>query len=240
DRIVRLASVTQSTAVGEVSYPDFDDLQKRATSFESLATTRNKGAAVDTHNGGQSRITLVLVVSGDFFRMLRLQPVLGRTFLPEEDRTRDRDAVAMISYGMWQRDFGGSRDVIGKTVRINRTEFTIVGVVPASFTGVSSMVQPELYAPHMMLQAFDDEYSLADRSRGSVDVYGRLKPGVTVQDARMEVARIAAQLEQENPGTNRGKSMGVYTQTGYAIAEDPEGFTAAILLLLIGVLVLGI
>src|SRR5690349_12020092 len=68
DRILRVASVTQSTAVGEVSYPDFDDLQKRATSFEFMATTRNKGAAVDTHNGGQSRITLVLVVSADFFR----------------------------------------------------------------------------------------------------------------------------------------------------------------------------
>src|SRR5262245_21554559 len=170
DRILRLASVTKSTAVGEVSYPDFDDLQKRATSFEFMTSTRNKGAAVDTHNGGQSRITLVLVVSGDFFRMLRLQPVLGRTFLPQEDQTRDRDAVAVISYGMWQRDFGGSRDVIGKTVRINRTEFTIVGVVPATFKGVNAMVQPELYLPHMMLQAFDDADSLTDRSRASVDV----------------------------------------------------------------------
>jgi predicted permease len=239
DRIVRPASVTRSTAVGELSYPDFDDLRKRATSFESMATTRNKGAAVDAHNGGQSRITLVLVVGGDFFRMLRLQPALGRTFLPEEDQARGRDAVAMISYGMWQRDFGGRPDVIGKPIRINRTEFTIVGVVPAAFTGVNAMVQPELYAPHMMLPAFDDP-TLTDRSRGAVDVYGRLKAGVTVEDARMEVARIASQLAQENPETNRGKSMAVYTQMGYQLAEDPEGFTAAILLLLVGVLVLGI
>jgi predicted permease len=240
DRVLHLTSVTQSTAVGNLSYPDFDDVYKRTTVFESMATTRNKGAAIDTHRGGQARTTFVLVVSGDFFRMLRLQPALGRTFLPQEDQTPGRDPVVMISYGMWQRDFGGSPDVIGKTVRINRTEFTVVGVVPATFTGVNAMIQPELYAPHMMLQAFFDEQSLTNRSLHAVNVYGRLKPGVKVQAARTEVARIAAQLTQEYPATNREKSMAVYTQAAYQIADDPEGFTAAMLLLLVGVLVLGI
>jgi putative ABC transport system permease protein len=243
DRILRLTSVTKSSAVADVSYPDFDDLQKRATAFESIATARHEGTAIDPHNGGQSRITLALVVSGDFFRMLRLQPVLGRVFRLDEDQVRDRDAVAMISYATWQRDFAGSRDVVGKAIRVNKMEFTIIGVVPSTFAGINPMIQPALYVPRMMAQALKNDtgvHPLTDRSLRSVMVFGRLKSGASVEDARTEVTRIATQLADENPSTNRGQSMGVFTQTEFQITEDPEAFTAAMLLLLIGILVLGI
>src|SRR5262249_279036 len=105
-----------------------------------------------------------------------------------------------------------------------------------------SMIQSEFYVPRMTSQMFGSAqtHPLTDRSVRNADVYARLKPGVTIEQARAEVMRIATQLEQENPGTNRGQSMAVYTQTGYSIAEDPEAFTIAMLFLLIGALVLGI
>src|SRR5262249_11267641 len=118
DRIVRITSGTQSDALRLISYPDLADLRERRTAFEALATTQELGAAIDTHGRTGSRITFGLLVSGDFFRTMRIRPVVGRDFRPDEDQTPARDAVAMISYGMWQRDFSGSYDVIGKTIQV--------------------------------------------------------------------------------------------------------------------------
>src|SRR5215471_5512689 len=242
EKVVRITSVTQSTAIGGISYPDFDDLRKRMPVFDGLTTVQELGAAVTTYDRTQSRITFGLLVSSDFFHTMRLQPVIGRAFLPQEDETPGRDAVAMISYGLWQRDFGGRPDVIGKTIQVNRTDLTIIGVVPQRFTGTNPFIHPEFYAPRMMAHSLDDPgvHPLTDRSQRKAEVYGRLKPGVSTRQAREEVARIASQLAQENPGTDRGQSMGVYSQIGFRIAEDPGNFTAAVLLLLIGVLVLAI
>ncbi len=242
DRIVRITSVTKSSVVGDVSYADFDDLRKRATVFEALTSAQNRGTAIDTHSGGQSRITLGLAVSADFMRMLRIEPAVGRAFRPEEDEVPNRDAVAIINYAMWQRDFGGSPGAVGKTIQIKRKDFTIIGVMPSTFRGVNQMVQPEFYLPRMMTELFSESgaHPLADRGLASAEAYGRLKPGVTVEQARAEVVGIAAQLEKENPGTNRGRSMGVFTQAGFAITEDPEAFAGAMLFLILGALVLGI
>jgi predicted permease len=241
DRVVRITSVNQSNGLAGISYPDFDDLQKRATMFESLATARTQGAAI-SHSTGKSRITVGLVVSGDFFHVLRLAPALGRVFRPEEDQVPARDAVAMISYGMWQKDFGGSPDVLGKTIRVARTQFTVIGVVPQSFTGVNPMIHPEFYVPRMMAEVFAEAGTnpLTDRRLRNLDVYGRLKPGVTIEDARGEVNRLATQLQTENPATNREQSMTVFSQAGFRMAEDPGNFTAAMLFLFVGLLVLAI
>jgi hypothetical protein len=130
DKIVQITSVSQSSAAGEISHPDFDDLRKRATAFETLTIARFQGAAVDTHNGAPPRITVGLLVSGGFLRTLRLQPAVGRDFRIDEDESPGRDAVALISYGLWQRDFGGRPEVIGKTIQLNRKDFTIIGVMP--------------------------------------------------------------------------------------------------------------
>jgi predicted permease len=242
DGVVQITSVNPASAIDPSSYPDFDDLRKRATAFEAVTTARAEGAAIETHNGAPSRITVGLIVSGDFLKVIRIQPALGRAFRPAEDQTPDRDAVAMISYAMWQRDFGGSRDVIGKTIRVNSTEFTIIGVVPQTFTGLNAFIHEEFYVPRMMEHAMVDPgvHPLTDRTYRDVAVYARLKPGVSIYQARMEVARIASQLEQENPATNRGRSMGVYTPRGFRMAEKPGIFMGSMFFLLVGGLVLGI
>jgi predicted permease len=239
-RIVRVTSVTRAVPLGAISYPDFDDLQKRSVVFEGFATAQELGAAVSTQNDGRSRITFGLVVNADFLRTLRLEPVIGRSFRPEEDAVPGRDAVAMISYSMWQRDFAGKPDVIGKTIRVITTDFTIIGVVPSTFTGLNPLLHPEFYVPRMMAQALADPgvHPLTDRSVRMAAVYGRLKPAVSIGQASAEAASIASQLEQENPATNRGQSMTTYTQVGFRIAEDPGDFKIALLFLLIGALVL--
>jgi predicted permease len=242
DRVVRITTVNPASSLGQSSYPDFDDLRKRATVFETLATAHDDGAALEIGDAAHSRITLDDVVGGDFFRLMRIQPALGRIFRPEEDEVPDRDPVAMISYRMWQRDFGGKADAIGKKIRVNVTEFTIVGILPESFRGVNPMVQPDFYVPRMMSQVLVDPgvHPLTDRSVRNTNIYGRLKPGVTVEQARAEVAGVAGQIAQENPATNRGQSMAIYTQLGFRLTESPGDLPTALLFLLIGTLVLGI
>ena len=245
NRVVRVTSASPESAAGQISYPDFADLQKRAGAFEALASTEDEAATVDPHTGAAPRMTLGLIVSGDFFRVMRLEPPLGRVFRPEEDAVPDRDRVALISYEMWRSDFGTRADVLGKTLRVNSTEFTIIGVVPKNFVGVNLggvTLHSQFYVPRMMVAAMKDPglRPLTDRSDRNGDVWGRLKAGTSLERARAEVRQIGAQLERENPVTNRSQSMQVYTQLGLRQAMKPGMAALSVLFLLVGLLPLGI
>src|SRR2546430_17430680 len=113
----------------------------------------------------------------------------------------------MISYNVWQREFGGSTDVIGRDIRINGYSFKIIGVAPKSFTGVEHYVQPDVYFPRMMIQPVlaSGANVLADRSARSARLFARLKAGVNIRQADEDVARIARQLAAEHPETNKDK-----------------------------------
>jgi predicted permease len=116
------------------------------------------------------------VVSGNFFRTLGVSAVLGRVLTPEDDRIPGAHPVCVISYGLWVRRFGGDRDVIGREMQINGRPFTILGVTPKEFTGLSPELQVDVSVPLMMAGVFP--YS------PRVQPFGRLKPGVTVARAQ--------------------------------------------------------
>ena len=138
----------------------------------------------------QPRVTIGVLVNGDFFSTLGVRPVLGRAFTADEDEVPGRNAVVIISYGTWQREFGGRSDVIGRRIRLNAVEFTVVGVVPEWFVGIHPFLQPALYVPRMMIR----EASGARRTRsligpaGRSEIFARLKPGVSIEQARDEMA----------------------------------------------------
>ena len=245
DRVVQLASVNPASAVDPISYADFDDLRRRTSTFEILTTVQDEAATVDSHSGSQPRMTLGMLVGSDFFRLMRLQPSAGRVFRSDEDSVPDRDAVAMISYDIWQRDFGGKADAVGRTVRLNAREFTIVGVMPQNFIGINqggAIIHSQFVVPRMMAAEFEDPGSqpLSNRNFRNATVYGRLKPGITLEQARNEAVRAASQIEQENPATNRGLSMAVYTLTGFRRAQSRGELVTAMIFILLGMLALGI
>src|SRR5262249_25682828 len=159
DRVVRITSTNPANLLDQVSYPDFDDLRKRTTVFDAVATTQEDGFTMEANTGGEPKLTIGSIVSGDFLKVMRLQPAFGRSFRPEEDAVPDRDAVTLIGYDLWQREFGGKSDVLGKTLRVNSTEFTIIGVMPPDFTGVNiggATLHIQFYVPRMMLRALSD------------------------------------------------------------------------------------
>jgi predicted permease len=138
-----------------------------------------------------------LHVTSDIFPLLGVQPLLGRMFLPEEDE-RGREHEVILSFRAWQRLFGGDNGIIGRPVTLDGEKYTIIGVMPRDFKFAPFWAtKAELWAP-LPLAA-----RAAVRSGNSLRVFARLKPGVTLEEARAEMATITSRLEEEYPGTNR-------------------------------------
>jgi predicted permease len=244
DRVVRMTNSTAARSIGQFSYPEYQDYVARNRSFSAIATYETPLVALALNRADAPRVAMAMPVSGNFFSMLRVNPAVGRGFRPEEDSVPARDSVAVISHTLWQRDFAGSPDIIGREAVINGHVFTIIGVTPEDFHGVEQYVQPEIYFPRMMiqqvLQTRGEAAALMDRSRRSAQLLARLKPGVTVAQAKQDIEQIASRLEQEYPETNKGTKASVLTQFAYRLADDPRLLRMAVTFLTIGFLVLGI
>jgi putative ABC transport system permease protein len=187
-----------------LSFADYVDYRRESQSFEALSA-HYPGSPLHLVVDGEPSAVNGSVVSASYFDVLQLQPVLGRLFTADEDRVPDRDAVAVISYGLWQRAFGGTPSVIGQGVRINDHPFTIIGVMPATFTGVhNGGVGSDVWMPSAM---FRIGYRFCDALRARdctiVDMLGRMKPGVSIASAQAELDGIAAGLAATYPASNR-------------------------------------
>jgi predicted permease len=151
------------------------------------------------------------LVSSNYFDLLKVKPVLGRGFLPEEVLHEGGAPVAVISYGMWQTRFGGDRNVLGKTIRLNRHELTIIGVAPREFHGSLAGVVFDVWVPATMATAMGTGNSTLHyrATRDQTSTIVRLKPGVTLEQARAEVGALGKRLAALYPDTNRGIDLTV-------------------------------
>src|SRR5262249_42237220 len=127
-RVVRLASLTQSNPVGRFSYPDIEDIEARAQSFDGLATAKIAPFGFARGRDEQPKVTIGFLVNGNFFRTLGVTPTLDRGFAAADERVAGRSPIAVISDSLWRREFGARTDAIGQTIRLNGAEFTIVGI----------------------------------------------------------------------------------------------------------------
>ena len=138
------------------------------------------------------------LVTANYFDTLDLRPVLGRYFLPNEDRTPH--PVAVMGYGPWQRRFGGTPDIIGKTIRINDVAFTVIGVAPEGFRGLNAVFGPDLWLPTMMTeQVLPAQMRNYPQDRGALAfrIAGRLKLRATVSRADANLKTIAAAVAKD-------------------------------------------
>jgi predicted permease len=172
---------------------------------------------------------MVAVTTG-FFSILRAQPLLGRTFLDEEDSS-GRDHEIVLSYNLWQSRFGGDRDVVGKRISLNQQAFTVVGVMGQNFQfpiPIDPAFSPEMWKP---LGWTDQERAVRDNHNYAV--VARLKAGVSLQQARSELDSISKQLAEQHPGDNKG-----WGATAVSLREDLVGDVRPALLILFGAVVL--
>src|SRR5262249_34232552 len=153
------------------------------------------GSSVDPKH--VPKYSLDVLVSGNFFSGLQIPLATGRGFLPDEDTASGHNLVAVISYQMWDREFGRNPAAVGHLLRLNGTDFTIVGVAAAEFTGPVAFLTPDIYVPiHSFLQSMPGKQSdfLTSRQNRDLTLLGRLKPGARESEAQAELATIAAQL----------------------------------------------
>lgn len=218
------------------SYPNYKEYRDRNTVFSGLCVYRVVVSSLTVNNSSQ-RVWGYLV-SGNYFDVLGVKPILGRSFLPEEDQTLGSHPVAVISYNCWQRRFSGDPAVVGKTVQFNTRPFTIIGVAPKGFIGTEVAYDPEMFVPVMMAKTIEPGSTwLEKRDSNNLFTVGRLKPGVSFAQAKVALETLSAKLAQDYPenvgfGIRLGKP-GLFIPD---IANSVFAFTA--LLAAVGALVI--
>jgi predicted permease len=184
----------------EMSYPDYLEYRNQSTSFTGLAAEDMLSAAVDAEN--QSDVIWGQVVSANYFDVLQVKPILGRTFLPDEDKTPGANAVVVLSHSFWQRRVAADPNIVGKTVQLNNRAYEVIGVAPDYFTGTKFALSLDFWTPMSMAEELRRNPGLlAERGSHWMNVIGRLKPGVSNAQASAEVNAIAGRLNQAYPDT---------------------------------------
>jgi putative ABC transport system permease protein len=205
------------TSMG-VSFPNYLDWREQNTAFEHLSAYDTGGFTL--LGGDEPERLRGGVIAYDLFETLGVSPILGRTFLAEEDRP-NQDTVVILSHGLWQRRFGADAGIIGQTVTINSRARTVIGVMPPGFNFPEVA---ELWAP---LALDTKSYTRTDHGLSAI---ARLKPGVTLQQAQTEMDTIASRIEAQNPVTNEGLGVNLI-----ALREGLVSDYRQALLILLGV-----
>jgi predicted permease len=213
-RVVTLRSRTPSGTAGDVSYADFTDFRDKNRSFDGLVAFALARIAFAPDRRVQPELKAGMLVSGNFFRALHVEPQTGRGFKPEEDQVPGRHAVAVLGHDFWKNQYASDPSVIGRNIRLNGVDFTVIGVAPESFTGMDQYIRPAFFIPAMMAPSLQtsNQDILTNRSKRTFTVKGPLKSGVSIQTASAELAGLAKSLEQIYPNTNRAFSAMVRTE----------------------------
>ena len=199
------------TARGEseptaISWPDLLDLQRSCKQIDSFIVNKIMGTTLSV--GDRAEVTVGSIVSANYFTAIGVHPILGRGFEPGEDSGRNAHPVTVISYQLWQGRFKSDPRIIGKTQRLNNVLHTIVGVAPEGFYGTFVGWAMQFWVPASMEENFEGGgYKLEDRGARWIEAYVRLKPGVTLKQAQLEISALAKRLETDFPATNRGRGV---------------------------------
>ena len=188
------------------SYPAFEDFRRRNTTFSRMA-----GIYAYSHAGLGWRNTVINVagdeVTGDYFDLLGVQPEAGRFFHAADEHGQNSAPFVVLSHALWVRAFHGDPGILGTTVELNRHPFTVIGVAPVPFHGTERFVFPDYWIPMVNQEQVEGWNSLHNRTSMTVTVIGRLKPGVTLQQATDNLNAIVAQLAKEYPDTDDGQPL---------------------------------
>ena len=201
------------------SYANYVDVREQNKSFTDLCAYTWAAAGMsagESHNaveGSRSEVVWGELVSGNYFDVMGVKPILGRGFLPEEDRTPNTHPVVVLSHYSWQKRFGADPSIVGKSVYLNGTAFTVVGVMPESFLGSVFYFRQGYWVPLMMAQKFSRRPEWrTDRTYKTVNLYGRLKPGVTMRQAEADLNLVAENLGKLYPKENGDTKVQLRTE----------------------------
>ncbi|HMY76933.1 MAG TPA: ABC transporter permease, partial [Blastocatellia bacterium] len=208
DRLLMIGQQYKDGLAG-AGEPKFLFWREHCQSFEAMAAYSNYGGASGNLTGGsEAEFVRGLRVSADFFRVLGVAPALGRAFTAAEDMP-DAERVAILGHGLWQRRFGGARDLIGKTVQLNEKSVTVIGIMPPNFRLESNV---DLFVPMQAKPTANYD--------PNATVIGRLKPGVTLEQAQAELKLVAEKFRGAFPRQmQEGESLGAQSYQELFVGE---------------------
>nr|MBA2431625.1 ABC transporter permease [Chthoniobacterales bacterium] len=188
------------------SYPNFLDYARENTVFTGIAAYQF--LPMGLARGGETTNIVAQMVSGNYFSLLQVSPVLGRTFLPEEDATPSGVPVVVLSHAFWKK-LGSDVGAIGSAVTLNGRSFTVIGVAPPGFHGTDVGLSPDVWVPIAMRAwvspGAHDWYE--NRRALMLNLVARLKPGVALREAEAQLKTVAAQLQLAYPEANKERSV---------------------------------
>ena len=206
DELYELSIFGKNDSMRAFSYPDYVDFRDRNDVLSGLFVTRISPMSL-SRNGNNERLWAYMV-SGNYFDVLGVSAVQGRTITPDDDRAKLASPVVVLSYSCWQRRFGGDPEVVGQDVLINGHSFKIVGIAPKGFNGIEMIFTPEVWVPMMMQEWIEPGNPWLDRRRThNIFATGRLKPGLSPPQAEASLNVLAAALGNEYPESNEGATI---------------------------------
>ena len=201
------------------SYANYEDLRDQNQSFSALCAWMQVSAALSSSEsrsageGERAEVVWGELVSGNYFDVMGIRPMLGRAFLPEEDRTPNAHPVVVLSHSLWQRRFDRDPGIVDRTIYLNGLPFTVIGVMPESFLGSVFYLRQAFWAPSMMSQSFGRRAEWkTERSYALFNLYGRLKPGLTMAQAETELNMLAGNLAKLYPRENGDTKIQLTTE----------------------------
>ena len=243
DRLVALYSENDAGESYGISYPTYLDVSGQSELFTGALAYTSLPLSL-SEQGGQSERIWGIMATGNYFDVLGVRAARGRTFLPEEDRTQSAHRVAVVSYNLWQRRFNGDPAVVGKMIKLNGYDFTVVGIAPQSFTGTDPVFAPSIWVPLQMHREAmpGSDGLLTSRGANQFRVLARLRPGVSVEAARSAMLALGRNLAQAYPETNKGTRLAVVRERdarpepGYAARG--AAVSSAIVMIIVGLVLL--
>ncbi|HEX7180315.1 MAG TPA: ABC transporter permease [Thermoanaerobaculia bacterium] len=223
DQLVRLFIESSSgLKFGSFSYPDYKDLRDQNQVFSELAvdTPTPLHMSID----GRNERFWGSLVSANYFKTLGVEIAKGRGFEPAEDAGPGAYPVVILSHGFWERRFGSDPGVLGSTISLNGHPFTIIGIAPEGFSGSNVGLRSELWVPLMMYQVIIPNRDIEARGQFWLSyVIGRLKPGVSIQQAKAAVDATMSRLKEAYPETNIGKTVALYPEESASLHPMMRG-----------------
>ncbi|HEY0321339.1 MAG TPA: ABC transporter permease [Pyrinomonadaceae bacterium] len=240
ERLVNVHSTSpDGSSFHSFSYPDYVDYRDQNEVFDGLAAYTVNAYSLST--GGQSERIFGIVTSENFFTVMGVRPSFGRFYTAEENRTESGDPVAVLSYGYWQRRFASDPAIVGKTLTLNGHAYHVIGIAPPKFTGPRVAFAPDVYVPMwtqpLALPRLADW--LNNRQAGSLELVGRLKPGVTPQGAQANLSAIVQRIALQYPDSHKGKGVEVRpTNTGLGQMQGAAVGFMSVLMAIVGLVLL--
>ncbi|HEY8224360.1 MAG TPA: ABC transporter permease, partial [Pyrinomonadaceae bacterium] len=208
EQIVAVSLRGKGDSFSAFSYPNYKDFRDRNDVLSGLVAYRF--VPVSLSRAGNNERIWAYLASGNYFDVLRVRPINGRAFQPEEDQAPSAHPVVVISYDCWQRRFGGDPNVVGTDVLLNNHPFKVIGVAPSGFRGTEFIYTPEMWLPASMIEWVEPGSTWFDnRGAGNFFLAGRLKPGTGAAQAQVSLNMLAQQLASEYPETNEGQAIRV-------------------------------